>query len=98
MAGNEKYYDTSKMRNAASDIRAQVQKYKTAKDNVDSTVKELKAYWDDSVNQNYVSRYNNDLEPTAAGIQKLMEAFATFLDDSAKEIDEWVAKGNTAIN
>lgn len=98
MAGNEKYYDTSKMRNAANDIRSQVQKYKGAKEVIDNTVKQMKAYWDDTVNQNYVNKYSSDLEPTAASIQKLMEAFATFLDDSAREVDNWVNKGNSSIN
>lgn len=98
MAGNEKYYDTAKMRNAANEIRSQVTKYKNAKQTVDTTIKQMQAYWQDSVNQNFVRRYNSSMEPTVEGIRKLMEAYATFLDDSAQQVDKWVAQGNSSIN
>ena len=98
MAGNEKYYDTAKMRNAANEIRSQVTKYKNAKQTVDTTIKQMQAYWQDSVNQNFVRRYNSSMEPTVEGIRKLMEAYATFLDDAAQQVDKWVAQGNSSIN
>lgn len=98
MANQTLHFDTQAMRKAASDIRAKIKTYQTANEAVTSTVTNMKNYWDDQVNQNFVRRYNSDLKETAASVQKLMEEYAKFLDASAEAYDKAVASGNAGIN
>jgi len=98
MASSNIHYDEGKIRTAASNIRAEIRKYQQAKDALDTTVQGMKSYWPDATNQNYVSKYNKDLKPTADSVQKLMETFAKFLEDSAEAIKKTVDSGNASIN
>ncbi len=98
MASSNIYYDTDKMRNAASSIRAEVGKYKTSRSEIDSTVKGMQSYWEDEVNQNYVRKYNQDLAPTAESVEKLMDAFANFLEEAAKAVEDSRNAGNAGLN
>lgn len=98
MAGNNIHYDTKAMRTAADNIMTELGKYNTSKKNVDDTVEGMKSYWDDVVNQNYVRKYKNDMEPTATGVGNLMKGFAQFLRDSADAIDKAQNSGNAGIN
>lgn len=92
------HFDSGAMRSAASDIRAKIKDYKAASSEIDTTVTNMKTYWDDSVNQNFVRRYNADLKQTAASVEKLMEEYAKFLDAAADAYDKTVASGNAGIN
>lgn len=98
MASNNIYYDTTKMKNAAASIRTEVGKYKTSRTEIDSTVEGMRTYWEDEVNQNYVRKYNNDLAPTAQSVEKLMEAFANFLEEAAKAVEDSRNAGNAGLN
>ena len=98
MASNNIHYDESKIRTAASNIRSEIRKYEQAKNSLDGTVQGMKSYWPDETNQNYVSKYNKDLKPTADSVQKLMETFAKFLEDSADAVKKTVDSGNASIN
>ena len=98
MANQTLHFDTKAMRTAASDIRGRIKVYKAANDTVNTTVTNMKNYWEDQVNQNYVRRYNSDLKVTAESVLKLMEEYAKFLDASADAYDKAVASGNAGIN
>lgn len=98
MANQVRYYDTRAMRSAASDIRAKIRNYKSANDEINSTINNMKSYWDDEVNQNFVRRYNSDLKQTADSVMKLMEEYAKFLDATADAYDKAIASGNAGIN
>lgn len=98
MANQERYYDTRAMRTAASEIRTKLRTYKSASDQISTTITDMKNYWDDAVNQNYVRRYNNDLKKTAENVMKLMEEYAKFLDATADAYDKIIASGNAGIN
>lgn len=98
MANQTLHFDTQAMRKAADDIRAKIKDYKAASDSVDSAVKDIKAYWEDPVNQSFVRRYNSDLKVTSESVMKLMEEYAKFLDASAQAYDKAVANGNAGIN
>lgn len=98
MANQTLHFDTQAMRKAASDIRAKIKVYRTANETVNTTVTNMKNYWEDQVNQNYVRRYNSDLKVTAESVLKLMEEYAKFLDASADAYDKAVASGNAGIN
>lgn len=92
------HFDTAAIRKAATDIRSEIGKYKTASDSINTTITGMKQYWDDAVNQNYVKRYNKDLKPTAEDVMKLMEAYAKFLDAAADAYDKIITTGNAGIN
>ena len=98
MANQTLHFDTQAMRKAAGDIPAKIKVYKTANDAVNTTVTNMKNYWEDQVKQNYVRRYNSDLKVTAESVLKLMEEYAKFLDASADAYDKAVASGNAGIN
>lgn len=98
MANQTLHFDTQAIRRAASDIRAKIKNYKAANDSVTATVTDMKQYWDDAVNQNFVTRYNNDLKVTAENVSKLMEAYAKFLDEVAEAYDRAVKNANAGIN
>lgn len=98
MGNQTLHFDTQAMRKAAGDIRAKIKDYKAANDAVNSTVTNMKNYWDDQVNQNFVRRYNSDLKVTAESVLNLMEEYAKFLDASADAYDKAVASGNAGIN
>lgn len=94
----EKYYDTGKLRSAATSIRTELRKYTSARKEVDDTIRDMKVYWDDSVNQNYVNRYNSELKVTAKNVEDLMNKYAEFLEEVANTVDKVVASGNNAAN
>lgn len=98
MASNNIYYDTVKMRNAATSIRGEVKKYKASRLEIDTTVQGMHSYWEDEVNRNYVQKYNKELAPTAQSIEKLMEAFADFLENAAKAVEDTRTSGNAGLN
>ncbi len=98
MANQTRYYDTRAMRQAASEIRTKIRNYKTANDEITSTITSMNAYWDDEVNRNFAKRYNTDLKETAASVQRLMEEYAKFLDASADAYDKMINSGNAGIN
>lgn len=98
MANQTRYYDTRAMRTAASDIRTKIRNYKSANDEITSTINNMKSYWEDEVNQNFVLRYNSDLKETAESVMKLMEEYAKFLDAAADAYDKTIASGNAGIN
>ena len=98
MANQVRHYDTGAMRTAASDIRAKIRNYESAKNEIDSTITNMKTYWDDPVNQTFANRYNSDLKETAEAVKKLMEEYAKFLDAAAEAYDKTVASGNAGIN
>ena len=92
------HYDVGKMRSTVSDIRSEITAYKNAKEALDTTVTGMQNYWQDENNQKYVAKYNKDLKPTAEGVQKLMETYATFLEDAANAVEKAMNTGNAAIN
>lgn len=98
MANQVRHFDTAAMRRAASDIRARLREYKNASDEIDTTVNSLKSYWDDPVNQAFVSRYNKDLKETANNVYNLMEQYAKFLDAAADAYDKAIKTGSASIN
>ena len=98
MGNQTLHFDTQAMRKAASDIRTKIKDYKAANDVINSTVTNMKNYWDDPVNQNFVRRYNSDLKVTAESVLNLMEEYAKFLGASADAYDKAVASGNAGIN
>ena len=98
MANQVRHYDTAAMRKAAGDIRSRLREYKAASDEIDSTVNEMKAYWDDQVNQEFVKRYNRELKETALSVYNLMEQYAKFLDATADAYDKAINSGNAGIN
>ena len=91
-------YDTGAIRKTATDIRAELNKYTKAKNEIDSTVNGMNSYFSDPVQENFVRRYKSELKETIVSIEKLMKQYADYLDECASAIDKIVDKGNTAIN
>jgi len=95
---SQKHYDTSKMREAASSIRSQVNKtFKPSKDTIDATVSQMKTYFDDPVHTSYVAKYNKDAKPSIESVMNLMLQYADFLEKSAEAIDGVISKGKEAL-
>ncbi len=91
-------YDTGAIRKTASDIRAELNKYTKAKNEIDSTVNGMNSYFSDPVQQNFVKRYKSELKETIENVEKLMKQYADYLDECAAAIDKAIEKGNAAIN
>ena len=81
-------YNTSLMRSCAQDIRSEMQnKYGRAATELTSIITNLKANWNDTTNQKLSQKYVNNAQPSAENLKKLMESYATLLEQSAEQIE-----------
>ena len=77
------HYNTGKMRSGAQEIRDELKTYSAAKQSMDDIVSSLKNNWIDATNTKYANKYNQEAEPAADSVRKVMEAYAKLLEESA---------------
>lgn len=75
-------YDIAGMRKAAGEIREEMNKYKTAMDEMTEIVKGTRTYFQDDRQKQYVEKYDA-MSPAMDEVKKAMEAYAKFLEDAA---------------
>ena len=80
-------YDISGMRSSASKITTAMDTYRTNREKINSVVEETTQYWEDPINKNYVEKFQN-LKQDMESVQNLMNAYAEYLTQAAKVIEQ----------
>lgn len=92
------YYDSSKMRNGASEILAELKNYTAAKESIDNIVNTLRNNWEDENHTAYAQKYNSEAKVSAENVQQLMTEYAQLLESSADSWDKVYKSAGSDIN
>ncbi|MBM6801345.1 WXG100 family type VII secretion target [Mediterraneibacter glycyrrhizinilyticus] len=80
-------YDIAGMRSSATKITTSMDTYRTNREKINSVVEDTTQYWEDPVNKDYVQKFQN-LKQDMESVQNLMNAYAEYLTQAAKVIED----------